>query len=167
MSQSNNLVIREIHKSEICLLEDYLYEAIFVPEGMPKPPKSITKQKELQVYVEDFGTRPDDTGLVACIGNEVVGACWTRIMNDYGHIADDVPSLAIAVREHFRGQNIGTQLIAEIKNLLRKKGYKKVSLSVQKLNRAVSLYKRTGFETISQTDEEYLMVCDLKKTETC
>lgn len=33
--------IREIRKNEYSILSDFLHEAIFIPEGMDKPPKSI------------------------------------------------------------------------------------------------------------------------------
>ncbi len=32
--------IREIKESEYPVLSDFLYEAIFIPEGMEKPPES-------------------------------------------------------------------------------------------------------------------------------
>ena len=51
--------IREIRKSEYPILSNFLYEAIFIPEGMNRPPKSIINQPELQVYTADFG-KPDD-----------------------------------------------------------------------------------------------------------
>ncbi|MGO0807492.1 GNAT family N-acetyltransferase, partial [Clostridioides difficile] len=38
----------------------------------------------------------------------VVGAIWVRIMNDYGHIDNDTPSLAMSVFQKYRGQGIGT-----------------------------------------------------------
>ena len=34
--------IREIRKNEYPILSDFLYEAIFIPEGMDKPQKSIS-----------------------------------------------------------------------------------------------------------------------------
>lgn len=68
--------IREILQEEYGLLENFLYEAIFVPEGMTAPPESIIKQPELQVYLTDFGKRKDDIGLVAETGSKVVGAVW-------------------------------------------------------------------------------------------
>lgn len=40
-------IIREIKKSEYPLLKTFLYEAIFVPEGMDAPPKSIIETPEL------------------------------------------------------------------------------------------------------------------------
>ena len=90
-----NCNIREIKKSEYAVLDDFLYEAIFIPEGIEPPPKSIIENEDLQVYVKDFGKHHDDKCLVAEVGNKIVGAVWTRIMNDYGHIDDETPSLAI------------------------------------------------------------------------
>lgn len=43
--------IREIKESEYSVLSDFLYEAIFIPKGMEKPPKSIIEQPELQEYL--------------------------------------------------------------------------------------------------------------------
>ncbi len=45
-----NFQIREIRENEYSVLSDFLYEAIFIQEGMEKPPKSIIQQLELQVY---------------------------------------------------------------------------------------------------------------------
>lgn len=33
--------IRQIRENEYCILSDFLYKAIFIPEGMEKSPKSI------------------------------------------------------------------------------------------------------------------------------
>ena len=56
--------IRTILKGEDSLLQDFLYQAIFVPEGVPSPPKSIINQPELQVYIADFGKKKDDIGQI-------------------------------------------------------------------------------------------------------
>jgi ribosomal protein S18 acetylase RimI-like enzyme len=45
--------------------------------------------------------------------------------------------------------------------LLRKDGYGKASLAVQKANYAVKMYEKVGFRTVDQNSEEYIMVCDL------
>lgn len=45
--------------------------------------------------------------------------------------------------------------------LLRERGYKKASLSVQKENYAYRLYLKVGFIVVGETDEEYIMVCNL------
>ena len=154
-------VIREIHAEEIPLLNDFLYEAIFIPEGVPEPPKSIIENEDLQVYVRDFGRKADDRCLVAEIDGRIVGAVWTRVMNDYGHIADDTPSMAISLYKDYRNQGIGTELLRQMLQRLRQDGYQQVSLSVQKANYAARMYQKAGFEVIKETEEEYLMRCKL------
>ena len=44
-------------------------------------------------------------------------------------------------------------------SLLKGKGYRQVSLSVQKDNYAVRLYEGLGFETVKTTDGDCLMLC--------
>lgn len=153
--------IREIKEFEYPILSDFLYEAIFISEGMEKPPKSIIRQPELQVYIQDFG-KADDWCLVVEIEEKIVGAVWVRIMNDYGHIDDDTPSLAISVRREYRGLGIGTVLLKELLADLTANGYEKVSLSVQKKNYAVKMYEKAGFRVLKETDEEYIMVWSAK-----
>lgn len=153
--------IRKIKESEYSVLPDFLYEAIFIPEGMEKPPKSIIEQPELQVYIADFG-KPDDWCLVAEIKEKIVGAVWVRIMNDYGHIDDKTPSLAISLYEEYRHLGLGTALMRAMLQFLKDKGYKQTSLSVQKANYAVKMYRKIGFEVVSENEEEYIMVCKLQ-----
>ncbi|EOS39402.1 GNAT family N-acetyltransferase [Thomasclavelia cocleata] len=152
--------IREIRKNEYPILSEFLYEAIFIPEGMDKPPKSIIEQPELQVYIEDFGKK-DDWCLVAEIKGKIVGMAWVRIMDDYGHIDDKTPSFAISLHEEYRNLGIGTALMRDMLELLKNKGYKQTSLSVQKANYAVNMYWKVGFEIIREDGEEYIMLCQL------
>lgn len=149
--------IREIRESEYPILADFLYEAIFVPEGMKKPPKSIIEQPELNVYIADFG-KADDWCLVAETKEKIVGAVWVRIMNDYGHVDDKTPSFAISLYEEYRRFGIGTALMRAMLQLLKEKGYEQASLSVQKANYAVSMYRKVGFEVIGENEEDFVMV---------
>ncbi|MBD5556486.1 MAG: GNAT family N-acetyltransferase [Roseburia sp.] len=153
-----NYTIREIRKSEYPLLNNFLYEAIFIPDGIDPPPKSIITAPELQVYVERFGELKDDRGLVAEVDGKIVGAVWVRIMNDYGHIDDETPSLAISLYKEYRDLGIGTAMMKEILILLKAHGYKQVSLSVQKANYAAKMYQKIGFEIVRENEEEYIMV---------
>ena len=153
--------IRPILAGEVGLLQDFLYEAIFVPEGLPAPPKSIINQPELQVYITGFGTEKDDIGLAAEIDNKPIGAVWVRIMNDYGHIDNDTPSFAISLHKDYRGVGIGTVLMKEMLRILKDRGYKQASLAVQKANYAVRMYQKTGFEIVGENEEEYIMLCRL------
>ena len=150
--------IRRMKETEYALLRDFLYEAIFIPEGVDPPPRSIVDRPELQIYISDFGRGEADICLLAVAEGRPLGAAWSRIMDDYGHLADGVPSLAIALYREYRGQGIGSKLLAALLDELRRAGWDRVSLSVQKDNRAVKLYRRLGFETVTETDEEYLML---------
>lgn len=154
-------VIRKLRESEVSLLKDFLYEAIFIPQDVEPPARDIIEQPELRVYTDNFGTRKGDNCLVADLNGKVVGAVWTRIMNDYGHVDDDTPSFAISLYEEYRGRGIGSQLMVKMLELLKRQGYGKASLAVQKANYAVKMYKNVGFKTVDENAEEYIMMCEL------
>ena len=158
-----NYRIREIEKTEISLLDDFLYEAIFIPEGVTPPPKDIIEDEELQIYIKDFGKYKDDICFVAEVEGGVVGAVWLRVIDDYGHIDDDTPSLSISVYKGYRNLGIGKALIKNVLEELKKRGYKKTSLSVQKANYAFEIYKKAGYFVYEEREEDYIMVYDLKK----
>ena len=119
---------------------------------------SIISSPELQIYVKHFGESKDDWGLAAEVDGKIVGAVWVRIMNDYGHIDDKTPSLAISLYKEYRGFGIGTAMMKEILTLLKSHGYSRVSLSVQKANYAAKMYLKIGFEIVRENEEEYIMV---------
>src|SRR5699024_12262702 len=102
-----------------------------------------------------------DISLLADVDGKVVGAAWVRIMNDYGHIDDETPSLAIALYKEYRGMGMGTALLQELLSFLKTQGYSRVSLSAQKANQAVNLYRRAGFEIYLEREEEYIMAVSL------
>ena len=155
------MILREIKENETEILRDFLYEAIFIPEGIDPPERSIIEQPELKLYYEGFGKGKADYCIVADEEGKVVGAVWTRIMNDYGHVDDETPSFAISLYKEFRGRGIGTRLMSEMLDLLSSKGYEKASLAVQKANYAVKMYEKIGFEVVDENDEEFIMVCNL------
>ena len=155
-----NTIIRKIRPEEHDLLQEFLYQAIYLPEGMEPPPRSVVDLPELQVYIADFGTRPGDHCIVAEAAGKVVGAAWCRIMADYGHIDNDTPSLAISLLPEYRGLGIGTRLLNDLLLLLQEHGYLRASLSVQKENPALRLYQGTGFRIVAERGTEYLMLWD-------
>ncbi|MBE6015885.1 MAG: GNAT family N-acetyltransferase [Lachnospiraceae bacterium] len=152
------MTIRPLRSDETDLLKDFLYEAIFIPEGVEAPPRDIIERPELRIYYEDFGLGPADLALVAEEDGKVVGAVWTKIMNDYGHLSDGVPSFAISLYKDYRGQGIGTKLMQEMLDCLSAHGFKKASLAVQKANYAVRMYEKVGFRIVDENEEEYIMV---------
>ena len=154
-------IIREIEKTEYSVLDDFLYEAIFIPDGAQPPERNIINLPELQVYVVDFGKQKDDICFVAEVNKQVIGAVWVRVMDDYGHVEDGVPSFAISLYKEYRGYGIGTALMKRMLCELKQRGYEKTSLSVQKANYAVQMYLNVGFDIIDENEEEYIMMCRL------
>ena len=155
------VLIRKLCTEEAGLLKDFLYEAIFIPEGVEPPPRDIVERPELRVYYEYFGRGAADHCLVAEADGHVLGAVWTRIMKDYGHVDDETPSFAISLIPEYRGKGIGTRLMLNMLKLLKEQGFKQASLAVQKENYAVQMYKNVGFEIADENDEEFIMLCTL------
>jgi ribosomal protein S18 acetylase RimI-like enzyme len=94
--------------------------------------------------------RPGDDGIVA-IGehNEPVGAAWLRRFRaddpGYGFVDEDTPELSVGVAPQYRGRGIGRALCTAVLDQARDMGVRQVSLSVEKANRAITLYGGLGF----------------------
>ena len=116
-------IIREMQKDEYYLLSDFLYEAIYIPDGTAAPPKSVIACPELQVYIADFGNSKHDKALIAEVDRNIVGVIWARIMNDYGYIDESTPSLAMSVLKAYRGMGIGTSLFIQMLSTEKVAGY--------------------------------------------
>lgn len=157
--------IRDMRQDEWPLLADFLYEAIYVPEGFEGevPRETIYVDPRCRAAFEGFGTLPDDRAVVATVGGGVVGACWVRTTDEYGHIDDDTPSFSISLYAPYRGQGMGAAMMRALLAELRDAGYARASLSVQKANPALRLYERMGFRIIGHGFDrsEWLMVCPL------
>mgnify|MGYP000905833332 FL=1 len=153
--------IRPLKSEEIPLLEEFLYQAIFISQGLAPLPRSILKEPDLEMYIKDFGQQPDDWALAAEVDGRLVGAVWVRIMKDYCYYYDQTPSLSISFLPEFRGRGLGQQLVTAMLDLLKAKGYPSVSLSVSKDNPAVRFYQRLGFVTVEEREDDYLMLCRL------
>ena len=161
----NELIIRPIENTEYPMLEEFLYQAIFISVGEELPPREIIFHPEIYKYIENFGGK-DDCGVVAEQDEKIIGAAWTRIIGGYGFIDNDTPELAISVLPEWRGQAVGTKLMEFLFTELQKRGYKHTSLSVQKDNPAVRFYLRLGYKITGErmdhaNHEDYLMVKDL------
>lgn len=154
--------IRSIKTTDYHKLEDFLYLAVHQQDPHNLIPRSVVDVPEIRNYIEGFGTQKDDHGLVAVIDDRVVGMVWVRLLvapiRGYGNVDNETPEFAISIKEEYRGQGIGRALMNAMFALMIQKGYKKTSLSVQKTNRAANLYKSLGFETIKESDEEFIMV---------
>ena len=158
----SNLTIRQITGEEYPVLDDFLYHAIFLPPGIEPLPREVIFEPEIFVYIKDFGGK-DDCGVLAEQGEQIIGAAWTRIIPAYGHIDDKTPELAISVLPDFRGKGVGSKIMEGLFNILRERGYRRTSLSVQKENPAVRFYKRLGYQITEERIDhaghgDYLMI---------
>lgn len=161
MNYSNNYFsIRELQLAEYPFLREMFYTAIHVRTGETPPPKSIIDKPALAKYIANWG-RSDDIAFVAEKDNQLVGAVWCRLLKasekGYGYINDQTPELSLAIHANFRNRGLGTQLMQNAFEALIAKGFKQVSLSVDQDNKAVSLYKRLGFELVEEAETAFTM----------
>jgi len=111
----------------------------------------------------------DDLGVVATTGPDgaarPVGAAWLRHLSPpdagYGWVAPGVPEISIGVQADRRGQGIGRRLLRELLHAARDAGIGRVSLSVERANRARRLYLSEGFVAVSVSGAADTMVADL------
>ena len=159
------VIIRNIVSEESGILEDLLYEAVYLPDGMEPFPRDIIKIPEINAYIDGFGSEKDDHCLVAELNGKIIGAVWVRILSDeikgYGYVDDETPEFAISLFKEYRNRGIGTLLMREMTEHLKERGYAQTSLSVQKENYAAEMYLKLGFEIIGENTEDYLMLLKL------
>lgn len=107
----SSMLIRQMKEEEYPLLQDFLYQAIYVPEGAEMPDRSILQLPELRHYTEQFGQKAGDLAFVAEDEGQVVGAAWVRHIHDYGYVEDEMPSLTISSWMPTVVKGIGSQLL--------------------------------------------------------
>ena len=98
-----NINISRLQAGEYAVLRRFLYHSIFVPEGECPPDPAILDEPELRVYLDGFGQEQGDVAVAVRADGNIVGAAWARVMDDYGHIYDGVPSLSISLLPEYRG----------------------------------------------------------------
>ncbi|WP_422084033.1 GNAT family N-acetyltransferase [Ulvibacterium sp.] len=162
-----NIDYRLIKQDEYQFLKEMLYEALFVPPGKPKFPKSILESPDLIKYVENWNQQEGDLAIVGVKDHKLIGAIWGRKFEKskkgYGFVDENTPEISMAVKPKYRNSGIGTTLINQIENEFLRRGVNKLSLSVDKLNPAKKLYERCGFEFYEEEETAITMIKVLKK----
>lgn len=159
-----SVTYRQIYKDDHPFLREMLYEAVFVPEEERPLPFSIIDLPEISKYIDNWNDN-FDFGLIALYRDEPVGAIWCRLFTEdhkgYGYIDNETPEVSMAIKENFRNRGFGTQMMNQIFNLAREKGFKALSLSVDKRNCAYCLYLRMGFEIVDEAGPDFKMKKEL------
>jgi ribosomal protein S18 acetylase RimI-like enzyme len=120
----------------------------------------------LERYHRDWG-RPGDSGVIAELAGEPVGAAWYRLFTEeepgYGFVDEKTPELGIAVAPLHRRKGIGETLLRALMVEARQDGFQALSLSVAVHNRSRMMYERVGFTRVGEDldGETWVMRVDL------
>jgi ribosomal protein S18 acetylase RimI-like enzyme len=161
----SQVVIREIQPADYSELEDFLYLAMYLHPGKAPYPREIIYEPGIYCYCQDFGN-PRDCGVVAEVSGRIVAMAWSRFIKTYGFVDEQTPEIAISVLPEYRGRSIGGMLLDKLHMLVAKQGCRQISLAVDKLNPAIRLYRRKGYQTVDENAEDYIMVKELTGLDT-
>ena len=158
--------IRPGTREDLDLLRAMLLAAVYWrPGSAPASPLRTLERPELAKLLAGWG-RPGDTAAVADTPDgRTLGAAWYRFWTDedhsYGFVDSRTPEVAIGVRPGMRGRGVGTRLLRALIREARASGVTRLSLSVERDNPALSLYRRLGFVVVGEVDAADTMLLEL------
>ncbi|HYJ69528.1 MAG TPA: GNAT family N-acetyltransferase [Nocardioidaceae bacterium] len=144
-------------------LADMLVEAVnWDPRRPAVSRERVVATRETVRYVAGW-PRSGELGVVAVdSGGGPIGAAWLRQFAaadpGYGFVAPEVPELSVGVLPPWRGRGVGGSLIDELARRAAAAGIARISLSVERANRARALYVRAGFTTVESGPDADTMV---------
>jgi ribosomal protein S18 acetylase RimI-like enzyme len=148
--------IRPAGPGDVEFLRKMAYEAAaWNPDWPREETIAALASPVLERYVRDWG-RPGDSGVIADLEGESVGAAWYRLFSaeepGYGFVDERTPELGIAVVPLQRRKGIGETLLRALISQARQEGYPGLSLSVAVHNRSRMMYERAGFEKVREDE---------------
>lgn len=91
-----------------------------------------------------------------------VGVVWAQYLGPdhpgYGYVDEDTPELSLWVRDGYRSQGIGRALMRVMKAEALRRGVRRISLSVEEGNYALTLYEEEGFVAVAGREAEGVML---------
>jgi ribosomal protein S18 acetylase RimI-like enzyme len=143
-------------------LREMLFEAVFWSfDTKPSFEEGLSLDYTKDVLT-DFGNRENDLAVIALEDGEKVGCtfirCWNKENEVRGWLSNAIPVLVIGVKEEYRSKGIGVGLIEFLKIKAADNNIDKISLCATKTNRAVGLYKKTGFKVVEDIGDSYNMI---------
>lgn len=141
--------VRPAGQSDGAFLGDMVVEAANWRQGGAHPRHEIISSDEHSRYLSGW-IRPGDAGFIAQDRQgEPIGAAWYRMLPrtdpGFGYVGTGVPELIIGVRPIWRAHGVGRTLLQSLCEHARAQGFALLSLSVERDNYAVSLYRSEGF----------------------
>jgi GNAT superfamily N-acetyltransferase len=141
--------VRPAGQADGAFLGDMVVEAANRRPGAARPKHQVMTAPEHSRYVSGW-KRPSDAGFIAVDATgEPIGAAWYRLLPrsdpGLGYVGTGVPELIIGVRPIWRAHGVGRTLLQALAQQARADGYARLSLSVERGNFAVTLYRSEGF----------------------
>jgi ribosomal protein S18 acetylase RimI-like enzyme len=161
-----DLRIRPLRMDETDAVKWTLYAAVSWDPSRKLPPyEAVIDHPELARYHVGWG-RPGDIGVVAELGDDMVGVAFCRLFTEldhgHGYVDDRTPEVAVAVSPEHRSHGIGGQLMRDLAAAARRAGFEQLSLSVDEANPALGLYQRLGYRELRRDEDGVLMALDLR-----
>jgi ribosomal protein S18 acetylase RimI-like enzyme len=152
-------MIRRAGPQDVPFLRDMLGHAFYWRINDP-----ASDELPISRYVEGWGRR-GDRAMIAIDDYQRVGAAWYRLFRrdrpGYAFLDESTPELAIAVVPSRRGRGFGHELLSALVAQASQDGFTALSLSVDRGNPSVSLYRSYGFETVEDEDGASTMRAEL------
>src|SRR5690625_1953183 len=156
-------MLRPLTPADLDFLLEMVVETINWKPGRNANLAEVLADERMERYVKGWG-RVGTGGMISELVDQPVGVVWWRYHTAaepaYGHVAADVPEIAIALAPAARGKGLGRKLIQAAKAELGKT-VPRISLSVEDDNFARKLYESEGFVVVEQDDNDITMVCDV------
>ena len=113
------------------------------------------------VCLLDGWGRAGDMAVVADVRGCGVGAAWYRrwseSLHSYGYVDEATPEIGLGVDPGYRQQGIATALMTQLLALAMEHGISSLSLSVERDNPAVRLYRDLGFQVYASVGNAWTM----------
>ena len=157
------LTYREATAADAELVLDMLLQAAnWHPSRTPLSVDDVRSEPKLAHYAAGW-PQPGDLGVVVEDADGTGrGAAWLRHFTDedpsYGFLDAGTPELSIGVSPQSRGRGLGTGLCTRLFEAAVARGTHRISLSVEKANPALGLYRRLGFEVVRDDGDAVTML---------
>jgi GNAT superfamily N-acetyltransferase len=145
--------LRDATAGDQLFLLDMLVEAANWTGDRQLDRETVRGRPDLFHYLADWPA-DGEIGQIAGADDHPIGACWLRYFTSedpgYGYVSDDIPELSLAVTAAWRGQGVGRLLLRKTADRAARVGIARISLSVERANRAHHLYESEGYQVVER-----------------